>query len=90
MIHQPSTTSAQAKELGIVGQYTGIILTLWHLLQNALGIVLAGALGGYVVLQGKDKVKLEEDYTVKLRSEQQVVNSLEKEVNFAIFVGSNS
>lgn len=56
--------------------------TLLLLLQNALGIVLAGALGGYAVLQNQSKEKLQEDLGGKLKSQQQAVQGLEREVGF--------
>lgn len=49
-------------------------------LQNGLGIVLAGGLGGYVVLQRQGKEKLEEELSGKISSEQQNVQSLKDEV----------
>lgn len=49
-------------------------------MQNGLGIVLAGSLGGYVVLQRQGKEKLEEELTGKISSEQQNVQGLKDEV----------
>ena len=50
-------------------------------MQNGLGIVLAGGLGGYVILQRQGKEKLEEELSSKISSEQQNVQSLKDEVS---------
>ena len=48
--------------------------------QNGLGVVLAGGLGGYLYLQKQDKLKLEEQLSSELSSERSTVDELKQKV----------
>ena len=50
-------------------------------LQNGLGVVLAGALAGYVYLQKQDKLKVEEQLSSELSSERSTVDELKQKVS---------
>lgn len=49
-------------------------------MQNGLGVFLAGGLGGFLYLQKKDKVQLEEQLTSELSSERSTVDELKQKV----------
>lgn len=55
------------------------LLMCW--LQNGLGIVLAGGLGGTLYLQKKEKVQVEEKLSEQLSSERSTVGELKSKVN---------
>lgn len=49
--------------------------------QNGLGVVLAGGLGGFLYLQKQDKLKLEEQLSSELSSERSTVDELKQKVS---------
>ena len=49
-------------------------------MQNGLGIVLAGGLGGVLYLQKQDKVQVEEKLSEQLSSERSTVGELKTKV----------
>jgi len=50
-------------------------------LQNGLGVFLAGGLGGFLYLQKKEKVQVEEQLSSELSSERSTVNELKHTVS---------
>ena len=50
-------------------------------MQNGLGIVLAGGLGGVLYLQKQDKVQVEEKLSEQLSSERSTVGELKTKVS---------
>ena len=54
-------------------------------LQNALGLVLAGGLGGFLYLQKRETTKTVDEYSGKLSKSQEAVNSLRAEVRRRCF-----
>lgn len=53
-------------------------------MQNGLGVVLAGGLGGFLYLQKQDKLKLEEQLSSELSSERSTVDELKEKVSTGI------
>ena len=49
-------------------------------MQNGLGVFLAGGLGGFLYLQKKEKVQVEEQLTSELSSERSTVDELKQKV----------
>ena len=49
-------------------------------LQNGLGVFLAGGLGGFLYLQKKEKVQVEEQLSSELSSERSTVDELKQKV----------
>lgn len=54
--------------------------------QNGLGLALAGALGGFVVIQKKSKESVQEELSQQISSEQQAVDDLRRKVRIALFL----
>lgn len=50
-------------------------------MQNGLGVVLAGGLGGFLYLQKQDKLKVEEQLSSELSSERSTVDELKQKVS---------
>ena len=50
-------------------------------MQNGLGVVLAGGLGGFLYLQKQDKLKLEDQLSSELSSERSTVDELKQKVS---------
>ena len=49
-------------------------------MQNGLGVFLAGGLGGFLYLQKKENVQVEEQLTSELSSERSTVDELKQKV----------
>lgn len=54
-------------------------------MQNGLGVVLAGALGGFLYLQKQDKLKVEDQLSSELSSERSTVDELKQKVSLPAF-----
>lgn len=50
-------------------------------MQNGLGVVLAGGLGGFLYLQKQDKLRVEEQLSSELSSERSTVDELKQKVS---------